>query len=221
MTTKKANSKKANYHHGNLRTAVLAAAHKLIELEGIQAITLRRIAKEVGVSQNAPYSHFKDKAALLDALAVEGFQGLIQSMQSVSNTSKTPPELLQAIGNTYVEYALANPELFQLMFNAQASTKPTAEQATSDLLQQVSSQSFQILKNAVEQVQVKNGTKQGNTDGDSTMIATISAWAIVHGLSLLLLENKLATNPAFQSIPREKLIEQATAIYTRGLQYKE
>jgi len=147
---------KANYHHGNLRTAVLAAAHKLLEVEGLQAITLRRIAKQVGVSQNAPYSHFKDKAALLDALAVNGFEGLIQSMQKVSDTSKTPSELLQALGKAYVEYALAKPALFQLMFNAQSSIKTKPDKPTSDLLQQVSSESFQILRNAVAQVQARN-----------------------------------------------------------------
>ena len=74
-------TKKSNYHHGNLREAVLEAAHKLIEVEGFKAITLRRIAREVGVSQNAPYSHFKDKAALLDAVAADGFNGLIESMK--------------------------------------------------------------------------------------------------------------------------------------------
>lgn len=209
-------TKKANYHHGNLRTAVLSAAHKLMKEEGTQAITLRRIAKEVGVSQNAPYSHFKDKAALLDALAADGFQGLIHSMQEASETTKTPSELLQAIGKVYVEYALSNPELFQLMFNAQPSTKPT-----SDALQQASAESFQVLRNAVANVQAKDGMMESDLDGVSTTIATISAWAIVHGLSQLLLENKLATNPAFKTIPREKLIEQATAIYTRGLLWQK
>ena len=222
MTKEKSGAKKADtkkktsYHHGNLRTAVLDAAHKLMKVEGIQAITLRRLAKEVGVSQNAPYSHFKDKAALLDALAVEGFQGLIQNMRHVAGESKTASKHLQAIGKAYVDYALSNPELFQLMFNSQPSSKPS-----SDELQHISSESFQILNNAVERVQAEGETKEGVTNSDSTMIATVSAWAMVHGLCLLLLENKLSNNSAFQAIPREVLIEQATGIFTRGLRAED
>ena len=194
---------KKSYHHGNLREAVLETAHKLIEAEGVKAITLRRIAKEVGVSQNAPYSHFKDKAALLDALAEDGFHGLRDSMKAISQSATTPSEHLQAIGKGYVKYALSHPELFHLMFNLQQTETPT-----STAFQEASSQSFQIVLDAVANVQ-----KNEKPNDESSLIATISAWAIVHGLSVLLLSN----NPKFETLNSEEIIDQSTAIFTAGL----
>ncbi|OEF07013.1 TetR/AcrR family transcriptional regulator [Vibrio genomosp. F10] len=199
-------TKKNNYHHGNLREAVLKAAHKLLELEGIKSITFRRIAKEVGVSQNAPYSHFKDKTALLEALAVDGFQGLLDSMRENSVSLSTPSDYLQAIGKGYVTYALSNPALFKLMFDMQSAT------SDSGMLQTVSSQSFQILRDAVSNVQVSN--KQDRAD---ELIASISAWALVQGLSVLLIENRLSANPEAQSLKSSDIIEQSTRIFTQGL----
>ncbi|MGX9418016.1 TetR/AcrR family transcriptional regulator [Vibrio sp. WJH972] len=199
-------TKKNNYHHGNLREAVLEAAHKLLELEGIKSITFRRIAKEVGVSQNAPYSHFKDKTALLEALAVDGFQGLLDSMRENSVSLSTPSDYLQAIGKGYVTYALSNPALFKLMFDMQSAT------TESGMLQTVSSQSFQILRDAVSNVQVSN--KQDRAD---ELIASISAWALVQGLSVLLIENRLSANPEAQSLKSSDIIEQSTRIFTQGL----
>ncbi|MCM5511074.1 TetR/AcrR family transcriptional regulator [Vibrio sp. SCSIO 43169] len=199
-------TKKNNYHHGNLREAVLEAAHKLLELEGIKSITFRRIAKEVGVSQNAPYSHFKDKTALLEALAVDGFHGLLDSMRENSVSLSTPSDYLQAIGKGYVTYALSNPALFKLMFDMQSAT------SESGMLQTVSSQSFQILRDAVSNVQVSN--KQDRAD---ELIASISAWALVQGLSVLLIENRLSANPEAQSLKSSDIIEQSTRIFTQGL----
>lgn len=200
-------TRKKNYHHGNLREAVLEAAHKLLELEGINSITLRRIAREVGVSQNAPYSHFKDKTALLEALAADGFHGLLNSMSESSASYSTPSDHLQAIGKGYVTYALSNPALFKLMFDMQQSA--TSE---SIALQTVSSQSFQVLRDAVANVQ-----ESKNQDGADGLIASISAWALVHGLSVLLIENKLSANPEVQSLKSSDIIEQSTKIFTQGL----
>ncbi|WP_375748167.1 TetR/AcrR family transcriptional regulator [Vibrio sp. HN007] len=200
-------TRKKNYHHGNLREAVLEAAHKLLELEGINSITFRRIAREVGVSQNAPYSHFKDKTALLEALAADGFHGLLNSMRKSSASYSTPSDHLQAIGKGYVTYALSNPALFKLMFDMQQSA--TSE---SIALQTVSSQSFQVLRDAVANVQASK-----NQEGADGLIASISAWALVQGLSVLLIENKLSANPEVQSLNSSDIIEQSTKIFTQGL----
>jgi len=200
-------AKKNNYHHGNLKEAVLQAAHNLLELEGINSITLRRISREIGVSQNAPYSHFKDKTALLEALAVDGFHGLLGSMRESSIVVSTPSDYLQAIGKGYVTYALSNPALFKLMFDMQQSAR-----SESSALKTASSQSFQILREAVSNVQADN-----NQHGANELIASISAWALVQGLSVLLVENRLSVNSEVQSLENSDIIEQSTRIFTQGL----
>jgi hypothetical protein len=87
-----------------------------------------------------------------------------------------------------------------------------AERSISARLQEVSSESFQILR-----VAVKNVDDSDDPNEEDSLIATISAWSIVHGLSVLLLENKLSKNPEIKKIKREKIIDQATAIFTQGL----
>ena len=63
----------SDYHHGNLRQSLLEASMRLLDKEGLEALSLRRLAEEVGVSRQAPYHHFKDKQALLAAIGEEGF----------------------------------------------------------------------------------------------------------------------------------------------------
>jgi AcrR family transcriptional regulator len=97
----------ATYHHGDLRAAVLAAAGKLLEKEGLGSLSLREAARRAGVSHNAPYRHFPDRAALLAALAAEGFALLGAALENRSG---------RELGEAYVRFALAHPQRFRLMF---------------------------------------------------------------------------------------------------------
>lgn len=97
----------ATYHHGDLRAAVLAAAGKLIEEEGLAGLSVREAARRAGVSHNAPYRHFPDRDALLAALAAEGFTQLEKALEKRSG---------RELGEAYVRFALAHPQRFRLMF---------------------------------------------------------------------------------------------------------
>ena len=100
----------STYHHGDLRAAVLAAAGKLIEEEGLAGLSVREAARRAGVSHNAPYRHFPDRDALLAALAAEGFDLLTNVLEDLSG---------RALGEAYVRFALAHPQRFRLMFMTQ------------------------------------------------------------------------------------------------------
>jgi len=97
----------STYHHGHLRTAVLRAAGKQLEKEGVAGLSLREVARRAGVSHNAPYRHFPDRDALLSALAEEGFEMLSQSLKGKSGRD---------VGDAYVAFVLANPQRYRLMF---------------------------------------------------------------------------------------------------------
>ena len=97
----------STYHHGDLRAAVLTAAGKLIEKEGLSGLSVREAARRAGVSHNAPYRHFPDRDALLAALAAEGFARLEEALEKRSG---------RELGEAYVRFALANPQRFRLMF---------------------------------------------------------------------------------------------------------
>src|SRR6478672_7153397 len=97
----------STYHHGNLRPALLRAATKTLEKEGVGALSLRDLARRAGVSHNAPYRHFPDRESLLAALAADGFEKLGQAMRGQGG---------KEMGEAYVRFALEHPQLFRLMF---------------------------------------------------------------------------------------------------------
>src|ERR1041384_987611 len=95
----------ASYHHGDLRQAVLRKAGEVLEKEGVDALSLREVARRAGVSHNAPYRHFPDRDSLLVALVEEGFQMLLDAL------ARRPR---REMGEAYVDFALAHPQRFRL-----------------------------------------------------------------------------------------------------------
>src|SRR5438477_2745263 len=103
--------KKRPYHHGNLRQALIDGALELIEERGVPALTLREVARRVGVTHAAPKRHFADRSALVAALAEHGFRGLAAHVGLVrsSRRPRDSAERLRALGVAYIEYAIAHP----------------------------------------------------------------------------------------------------------------
>ena len=111
----KANNHAAPYHHGDLRDALIAAAQDIMETEGLAALSLRAVSRRAGVSPAAPYHHFPDKQALLDAVAERGFDALTSAMTERMDRAGDSAARLDASGIGYVAFAVANPALFGLM----------------------------------------------------------------------------------------------------------
>jgi AcrR family transcriptional regulator len=104
------------YHHGDLQRALVEAGRRLLERDGVGALSLRAVAREAGVSAAAPYHHFKDRAALLYAIAHQGNVALNESMKAAFESSQPGRDRIIAVGVAYVGFALANPALYRLMF---------------------------------------------------------------------------------------------------------
>lgn len=160
------------YHHGDLRRALLEAALAILEREGEAGLGLRDLARAVGVSAAAPYRHFDSRAALLEALAVTGFQRFTAAMEAVA--AANPPDVLSAMGKTYVLFALDNRGLFRLMFS------PQVRRDNRPGLRMAADAAFQTLR------QVSGG------DGQTGRVAALAAWAKVHGLAILLLDGQIS-----------------------------
>lgn len=109
----------AAYHHGSLREALLRAAERILERDGIQGLTLRAAAREAGVSHAAPKNHFGDMAGLLSDLAAVGFERIAARMEAGMRAADAPGERLKAVGRGYVAFARAHPGLFQLMYRSE------------------------------------------------------------------------------------------------------
>ena len=107
------------YHHGNLRNALIEVGISLIHAEGIERLSLRRVAALCGVSQAAPYAHFENKEALVDAMrayATERFtQALLEAKETVPD--ENDPRILIEMGKRYVQFFLKNPQYFNFIFS--------------------------------------------------------------------------------------------------------
>jgi AcrR family transcriptional regulator len=105
------------YHHGNLRTALLSAAERTVRERGSQALSLRELARELGVSHGAPRRHFPDRQALLDALAEAGFTRLGSELSAAFDGAGEDFEArLRAVAAAYVRFATVDAALLELMF---------------------------------------------------------------------------------------------------------
>lgn len=168
------------YHHGDLRKALLEAAEAELAEKGVEGFTLRGCAKRAGVSHAAPAHHFKDANALLTALAAEGFQRFAAAMSKRQADATDARGRLIGAGLGYVDFALANPALFRLMFS---SSRPDFGDAA---LAEAGSASFEILTRAVRDA----CGSDPETDRDA-MLGVAAAWSIVHGLAELLLAGRM------------------------------
>jgi AcrR family transcriptional regulator len=170
MSTSKLRKKR--YHHGDLQAALTAAAGKILEKEGLDALSLREVARRAGVSHNAPYRHFREREALLAALAAEGFGMLGQAQQAAAAAGG-----LRAMGEAYVRFALAHPQRFRLMFGGRIPI------ARHPQLREVATKTFEGLAGALS---------AGVPEAQSARDSSIAAWALVHGLAQLLLGGRIS-----------------------------
>ena len=167
------------YHHGNLRAALITAATAILKKDGVGALTLRAVARGAGVSQTAPYRHFKDKSELLAALAGEGFAGLTAAMLAAADGIEDPRARLRALGRGYVIFAVANPAYLRLMFGPEIPEKSAHPE-----LQTKADAAYAVLSSATK-FQYESGSI---TDPD---LAAVASWSLVHGLANLLIDGQI------------------------------
>lgn len=159
------------YHHGDLRASILRAAGEILEKEGLDAVTLREVARRAGVSHNAPSRHFPDREALLAALAGEGFRVLGEAQRTAAAVGGP-----RGLGESYVRFALAHPQRFRLMFGGRVmiSSHPALKEAAI--------RTFDAVASAMA----------ARVPGPGARDAAVAAWSLVHGLALLLLDDRIA-----------------------------
>lgn len=167
------------YHHGNLRPALLEAADALLAEAGVDALTLRAVARRAGVSSGAPYHHFADKAALVTALARQHLDELDGLFRAVVRQVEEPQAQLCELGMVYVLYAIEHPAAFRLMFRPEKGTPFGADPAAEAV--------FGVLYEVVKACRAHSAALTANHEH-----AAIAAWSLVHGLAALLLDGPLA-----------------------------
>ncbi|MFV0477364.1 MAG: TetR/AcrR family transcriptional regulator [Parahaliea sp.] len=168
------------YHHGNLRAELLDTALEQLQNKGAEALSLRALARAIGVSQTAPYRHFADKNELFAAMAARGYRNLLIALKAAGDKADQSPKAhLLAFGHAYIAYAAANPQLFKLMFgpairhSGQYPELREASRATFLLVQSI----------------LKQGIELGHFRNQDIVYLANTSWAGIHGLATLLVDS--------------------------------
>jgi AcrR family transcriptional regulator len=161
------------YHHGSLRKSALREAHRILATRGVDAVTVRAIARAVRVTPNALYRHFQDKDALLATVAEQGFRELCQGFRAIR--AKDSRRCFREMARSYVRFGMANPAVLELMFGRKIAVAPKG----SSLNHAAEEAFMELLQVAAEAAGIATGSK------DSVQLA-IACWSLMHGCTALL-----------------------------------
>lgn len=188
---------KRGYHHGDLRSALVQAGLELLKTRSAEEVSLREIARMVGVSATAVYRHFPDKAALLGALYDEGAAELGRLQFVAMQDAGGGRAGFDAVGRAYVRFALANPTLFRMMMSTRTpfdmlNLPPDRDNAA-----------MQLLRDSIAHLAPEGASEE------ERRVAALRAWSIVHGLAMLMLDKQVP--------PEETLIERVIDSQSVGI----
>lgn len=175
------------YHHGDLRAALIDEGLKRLKDGPAESLSLREIARNVGVSATAVYRHFPDKAALLNALADVGGEQLADAFEAAMAAEKPGKDAFDAMGRAYVHFALQNRSLFKLMMSPEFMTSMASDGRPR-------TRGMDMLTTALGEL------SGGRMSSEEQNIRRLQAWSIVHGLAMLMLDGLVPAN--------EKIIDQ-------------
>jgi AcrR family transcriptional regulator len=171
---------KRRYHHGDLRSSLVNAGLELLRTRAVDDLSLREVARAVGVSATAVYRHFPDKQALLFAMSEHGAQQLSAEQRKAMDNVKGAKKGFEAAGRAYILFALANPALYRLMM----ATKSSVDHY--DANGNAMGDAMQLLKDCVA------GVLPAKASPMKHKVAALHAWSLVHGISMLMLDGLVA-----------------------------
>lgn len=164
------------YHHGNLRAALVDQAIAELADTPAEQLSLRAVARALGVSQTAPYRHFDDKEALLVAIATRGYHELLHALETAcAGAGSKASDQLRSLARAYVGFAEGQEQLFKLMFGP--LVQPSAAHAE---LRDVSRSTLLL----VQQI-LRHGMQTGEFSTQDVVYLANAAWAGIHGVATL------------------------------------
>ena len=170
------------YHHGNLRRVLIDTAVEIISEQGAKDLSLRKIAKRAGVSHTAPYRHFKDKNAILGAVAREGFDMMLRKTEErIARSRGNELDHFAISGLSYIDFAVNYPAHYRVMFGTRLENSYFSEEFKPESIPV-----FKLLKDIIMVCQEKGLLKAGDPQE-----MAMAAWSIVHGFAMLRIDHHI------------------------------
>jgi AcrR family transcriptional regulator len=186
------------YHHGNLRAALLARAERTLRKQGLEGLSLRELARQIGVSHGAPRRHFADRQTLLDALAESGFTRLGAELRGAAESAGEGYEARLRTATAYVRFAIRDAALLELMFASKQH-----EQAGA--LHEAADRAFSVILELIEEGQSNAALEPGDPEHIGLLL-----FATVQGLAALVTAGIVAPEQV------DSLVGDATARFLHG-----
>jgi AcrR family transcriptional regulator len=168
-----------------MRERIIDAARRLFVTEGYDRTTLRRIAEDIEYTPGAIYAYFKDKDAILYAVHERGFEELGRRLASVVVGATNPREALERVGREYIAFARDNPEMYDLMFIAQATSRAMDDDEWPE-----GKRTYGLL-----QAMVKTALDGGWITGGTVDAISFLLWSTAHGMASLQIRERCRVIP--------------------------
>ncbi|WP_249221484.1 TetR/AcrR family transcriptional regulator [Cupriavidus sp. KK10] len=191
----------APYHHGNLRNALIEEGRRALEEIGAHELSLRYLARAVGVSEAAPSRHFAGKEGLLAAIAADGFRELAELRLETVAKQEPPMATAAEMMRSYVSFAQRHKGLFDLMVGLRLVARDTYP----ELIEQ-HTKSFHLFATSVEKIALESGWQKG-----ALTLVTHAAWSMEHGLATLILSDRVPRSD--MPVRVDQMIEFAIAMF--------
>src|SRR5512138_60386 len=171
------------YHHGDLENALIQAGVQILSKEGVEGLSLRKVAKRVGVSYAAPYAHFKDRQSLIAAISTEGFKQLYAALDAAALAhADNPKQQLVEAALAYVRFAVDNTDIFKIMFSGVLEKEKEYPSFVES-----SRKSFERVVEIVRVCQEADVLPAAPPE-----LMAVSVWGQVHGVVSLVLEGQIS-----------------------------
>lgn len=170
-----------NYHHGNLREALIKNGLDLLESTQGTEFSMRELTRRIGVSANAVYRHFANKEQLLIGLAIDGFKQLLTVQAEAIQNTPDPQDRFINSGREYVKFAIKHPSLFRLMYGRFAVSHD------DEALKNMANLAYNGILYAGA------GSLSISPDSIQAKILATKAWSLVHGLSSLIIDGQFGS----------------------------
>ncbi|MCA6100501.1 TetR/AcrR family transcriptional regulator [Bradyrhizobium australafricanum] len=201
MRSKRSFPRTNDYHHGDLRNALIAAGRRALQDISPQDLSLRYLAKVVGVSEAAPSRHFAGMDALLAAIAAGGFRELAALRADIQSSGDDVMSTAYRMMRVYVEFAMHHKGLFGLMIGPRIVSRTAHPELSEE-----ASRSFQLFAGAIEALAIENGWKPNQLN-----LVAHAAWSMEHGLATLTISNRVPR--ADRPVSVEPMIDFAIAAF--------
>lgn len=189
------------YHHGDLRRAVMDGALELARSSGVEALSLREIARKIGVSSAAPYHHFKDRQSLLMELSIEAYQRLFDDMRNACAAASGPRNEIEAAALAYLHFGRENRAEYAILFAGEAGGHPRAAEMMA-----VADACLGLVRTAIARL--------SNLPPQQAAEAAFAAWSLLHGI-LQLDQKGILQEPAAE---QDRLAVKGVLSIARGAQ---